>query len=82
MIYWGKIRVDKSKLGQIMTLLNFTSGKLFMWIGANITSRRLDEWVWAMLKPAPTGLISLLACSCERGSIITRYHFLEPRQMI
>ena len=39
MVYWGKIRVDNPKLGQIMTLLNFTSdftfGQLFIWIGTN-----------------------------------------------
>ena len=54
MVYLGKIRVDKPKLGQIITLLNFTSGKLSMWIGANITSQRLNEWFWAMFEPTPT----------------------------
>ena len=29
-IFWGQIRVDKIKLGQIITLPNFTFGQLFM----------------------------------------------------
>ena len=118
MVYWGKIRVDKPKLGQIMTLLNFTSGKLFMWIRANITSQRLNEWFWAMFEPTPTwpdftfgqlfiwigtnndqillprvrwvilsnvetnSYLTNFNFPCERGSMITRYDFLEARQII
>ena len=30
MIFWGQIRVDKTKLEQIITLPNLTFGQLFM----------------------------------------------------
>ena len=30
MIFWGQIRVDKTKLEQIITWPNFTFGELFM----------------------------------------------------
>ena len=32
----GQIRVDKTKLEQIITWPNFIFGQPFMWIGANI----------------------------------------------
>ena len=35
MVFWGPIRVDTTKLKQIITLPNFTFGQLFMLIGAN-----------------------------------------------
>ena len=35
MVYWGQIRVDKTKLEQIITGPNFTFGQLFKWIWAN-----------------------------------------------
>ena len=41
MVYWGKIRVDKSKWGHIMTLPNSTFGQLFMWNGANKDEKKI-----------------------------------------
>ena len=37
MLFWDQIRVDKTKLEQIIT---FTFGQLFMWIGAT------NEQMW------------------------------------
>ena len=56
MVCWGQIRVDKPKLGQIMTLLKFSFGKLFMCFGPDMASYGLlvDEWFWAMFEPTPT----------------------------
>ena len=55
MVCLGQIRVDKTKLEQIMTWPNFIFDQLFMWIGANNGQRwlhnGLDEWFWAMFKP-------------------------------
>ena len=31
MVFWGQIKVDKTKLEQIITLPNFTFGQHFMW---------------------------------------------------
>ena len=30
MVFWGQVRVDKTKLEQIITLPNFIFGQLFM----------------------------------------------------
>ena len=35
MVFWAQIKVDKTKLEQIITWPNFIFGQLVMWIEAN-----------------------------------------------
>ena len=51
MVYWGQIRVYKPRFGQIMYLLNFTFGKLFMIFGANHSIWPIGSYIWSLFAP-------------------------------
>ena len=44
-----------------------------MWIGANITSQRLNEWFWAMFEPTPTWPDFTFGQLCLIGAIKGKY---------
>ena len=80
-VFWGQIRVDETKLKQIITWPNFTLGQLSMWIGAN------NDQIWLPMgnmsdseqcsNRLQLDLISLLVnFSQELGQIMIRYDFL------
>ena len=59
MVFWCQIKVNETKLEQLITLPNFTFCQLFIWIGANNDQiwlsiiNGLDEWFWAMFELTP-----------------------------
>ena len=87
MVYWGQIRVDKPKLGQLMTTNFFSFGQLFIWIGAIN-----DQIGFPMGQSSDSeqcsnrlqlDLITILVkFACELGPKMTRYDFIEARRAI
>ena len=44
MVFWGQIRIDKTKLDQIITLPNFNFGQLFIALWQIMT---IYDLIWA-----------------------------------
>ena len=51
MVFWGQIRIDKTKSEEIKTWFNFIFGEIFMLIGANNDLLiDLTLWPWMTFK--------------------------------
>ena len=67
-LFWGQIRVDKTKQEQIITSPNFIFGQLCIWIGASN-----GHIIYDFLKPRRVILSNVRTDSkfaCELGQII------------
>ena len=83
MIYWCQIRLDKPKLGQLITYLI----SVYMWIGANndqiwLPRSQNSEFEQCSNRLQLDLILLLVNFWYELGKLMTRYVFLDARFVI